>query len=106
MSATTATTPSIVTIDSGDNNDDDKTGGDGDGDAGADDFALGVLEHESHGPVRPTLTRVVPHTAHANKGLSNNSYGSHGIATLMSGAIPLTCHLRVIRVIRPVIRCK
>jgi len=78
LSATTATTPSIVTIDG----------------------------EESHGPVRPTLTRDVPHTARANKGVSHNSYGSHRIATLMSGAIPLTCHLRVIRVIRPVIRCK
>ena len=47
---------------------------------------LGVLEHESHGPARPTLTRVVPRTARANKGLSHNSYGSCGVAMLMSGA--------------------
>ena len=40
LSATTATAPSIVTIDSGDNNHDDKNGVDGDGDADKDDFAL------------------------------------------------------------------
>ena len=67
LTATTAATPSIVTGDSGGNDDEDNEGED-------QAAPLGVLEHESHGPARPTLTRVVPRTARANKGLSHNSY--------------------------------
>ena len=67
---------------------------------------LGVLEHESHGPARPTLTRVVPRTARANKGLSHNSYGPHGVATLMSGERVTDLSPARDPVIRLVIRCK
>ena len=38
-----------MTIDSGDSKDDDKNGGDGDGDAGTDDFALGATLSTSLG---------------------------------------------------------
>ena len=76
---TTATTPSIVTSDSGGSNDEDNNGDD-DGDAG-DRFCLLVLCR------RPKAWAA-------------------GMAMLMSGACIRTCPQRVIRVIRPVIRCK
>ena len=51
MTATTAATPSIVTGDSGGNNDEDNEGKD-------QAAPLGVLEHDGRRPVRPTQTRV------------------------------------------------
>ena len=51
LTATTAATPSIVTGDSGGNNDEDNEGKD-------QAAPLGVLEHDGRRPVRPTQTRV------------------------------------------------
>ena len=68
-------------------------------------FETGQIKvHLHHGLGVTAISGLVTKTDGAS--VSAQSYGSHGIATLMSGAIPLTCHLRVIRVIRPVIRCK
>ena len=51
VTAATAATPSIVTGDSGGNNDEDNEGKD-------QAAPLGVLEHDGRRPVRPTQTRV------------------------------------------------